>query len=74
MASSAEAQQLPDLITLQAPQLDAVAKELTSQRSAAAQAEARSSLSFVDTKLLTKPNVYSGVLDGKELGQRGGSK
>ena len=66
MASSEEVQQLRELIILQASQLEAVAKELTSQRSAAAQVEARSSLSLVDTKLLTKPNVYSGELDGKE--------
>ena len=67
MASSEEVKQLRELITPQASQLEAVAKELTSQRSAVAQDEARSSLSLVDTKPLTKPNVYSGELDGKEL-------
>ena len=66
MASSEEIQQFRELIKPQASQLEAVARELTSQRSASAHVEARSSLSLVDTKILTKPNVYSGELDGKE--------
>ena len=61
-----EVQQLRDLVALQTAQIDAIAQQLTSQRAATAQTEARSSLSLVDTKLLTKPNVYSGEQDGKE--------
>ena len=66
MATAEEIQQLKDLITLQAAQLDAVAQELTAQRTATAQTKVRAGLSLVDTKLLTKPNVYSGEHDGKE--------
>ena len=70
MASAEEVHQLRELIALQGAQLDAVAHELTTHRAtatqAAAQAEARSSLCLVDTRLLTKPNVYSGEHDGKE--------
>ena len=55
-----------DRVALQAAQLDAVAQELTAQRTATAQTEVRAGLSLVDTKLLTKPNVYSGEHDGKE--------
>ena len=66
MATAEEIQQLKDLITLQAAQLDAVAQELSAQRTATAQTEVRAGLSLVDTKLLTKPNVYSGEHDGKE--------
>ena len=65
MATSDEVQQLQELMTLQASQLEAVAKELTSQVSAATQAKARSRLSLINTNLLTKTNVYSGELDGK---------
>ena len=57
MTTSDKVQQLREWITLQASQLEAVVKELTSQVSAATQAETRSSLSFVDTNLLTKTNV-----------------
>ena len=66
MATALEIQQLKDLITLQAAQLDAVAQELTAQRTATAQTEVRAGLSLFDTKLFTKPNVYSGEHDGKE--------
>ena len=66
MATAEEIQQLRELVTLQAAQLDAVAQELTAQRTATAQTEVRAGLSLVDTKLLTKPNVYSGEHDGKE--------
>ena len=65
-ATADEVQQLRDLVALQTAQIKAVAQELTSQRAATAQTEARSSLSLVDTKLLTKPNVYSGEQGGKE--------
>ena len=66
MATAEEIQQLRELVALQAAQLDAVAQELTAQRTATAQTEVRAGLSLVDTKLLTKPNVYSGEHDGKE--------
>ena len=65
-ATADEVQQLRDLVALQTAQIEAVAQELTSQRAATAQTEARSSLSLVDAKLLTKPNVSSGEQDGKE--------
>ena len=55
----------PD-ITLQAAQLDAMAQELTAQRTATAQTGVRAGLSLADTKLLTKPHGYSGEHDGKE--------
>ena len=55
-----------ELVTSQAAQLDAVAQELTAQRTVTAQTEVRAGLSLVDTKLLTKPNMYSGEHDGKE--------
>ena len=62
MATSDEVQQLRESMTLQASQLEAVTKELTSQVSAATQAEARSRLSLINTNLLTKTNViYVGV-------------
>ena len=66
MATAEEIQQLRELVTLQAAQLDAVAQELTAQRTATTQTEVRAGLSLVDTKLLTKPNVFSGEHDGKE--------
>ena len=66
MATAEEIQQLNDLVALQAAQLDAVAQELTAQRTATAQTEVRAGLSLVDTKLLTKPNVYSGEHEVKE--------
>ena len=66
MATAEEIQHLKDLITLQAAQLDAVGQELTAQRTAKAQTEVRAGLSLVDTKLLTKPNVFSGEHDGEE--------
>ena len=66
MATAEEIQQLSELAALQAAQLDAVAHELTAQRTATAQTEVRAGLSLVDRKLLTKPNVYSGEHDGKE--------
>ena len=66
MATTEEIQQLKDLAALQAVQLDTVAQELTAQRTATAQTEVRAGLSLVDTKLLTKPNVYSGEHEGKE--------
>ena len=53
-------------MALQTAQLDAVTKELTTQRAASTQAEVQSCISLVDTKLLTKPNVCSGEHDGKE--------
>ena len=66
MATAEEVQQLRDTITLQTFQLDAVTQELTAQRAATAQTEVRAGLSLVDTKLLTKPNMYSSEHDGKE--------
>ena len=66
MALADEVQQLREMIALQTAQLEVVAQELTTQRAATAQAEVRSDMSLVDTKLLTKPNVYSGEHDGKE--------
>ena len=66
MATDDEVQQLRDMITLQTAQLDAVTEELTAPRAATAQTEVRASMSLVDTKLLTKPNVYSGEPDGHE--------
>ena len=66
MATAVEVQQLRDNDTLYKAQLDAVTQELTAQRSATAQTEVRAGLSLPDTKLLTKPNVYSGEHDGKE--------
>ena len=66
MATPEEIQQLRELAALQAAQLEAVAQELNAQRTATAQTEVRAGLSLVDTKLLTKPNVYSGEHDGKE--------
>ena len=66
MATADEVQQLREMTALQTAQLKAVTQELTTQRAATAQAEVRSGMSLVDTKLLTKPNVYSGNHDGKE--------
>ena len=66
MATADEVQQLRDMTTLQTVQLDAVTQDLTAQRAATAQIEVRAGLSLVDTKLLTKPNMYSGEHDGKE--------
>ena len=66
MATAEGIQQLRELVALQAAQLEVVAQELTAQRTATAQTEVRAVLSLVDTKLLTKPNVYSGAHDGKE--------
>ena len=66
MATAEEVQQLRDMIAMQTFQLDAVTQELTAQRAATAQTEVRAGLSLVDTKLLTKPNMYSGEHDGKE--------
>ena len=66
MATSEEVEQFWHLSAFQATQLKPVAQELTTHRTAAAQAEVRSGMSLVATKLLTKPNVYSGELDGKE--------
>ena len=66
MTTGEEIQQLKDLVVLEAAQLDAVAQELTAQGTATAKTEVRAGLSLVDTKLLTKPNVYSGEDDGKE--------
>ena len=66
MATPEEIQQLRELVALQVAQLEAVAQELNAQRTATAQTEVRAGLSLVDTKLLTKPNVYSGEHDGKE--------
>ena len=57
---------MKDLVALQAAQLDAVAQELTAQRTATAQTEVRAGLSLVCTKILTKPNVYSGEHECKE--------
>ena len=65
MATPEEVQQLRELVALQAAQLEAVAQELNAQRTATAQTEVRAGLSLVDTKLLTKPNVY-GEHDGQE--------
>ena len=66
MATPEEIQQLRELAALQAAQLEAVAQESNAQRTATAQTEVRAGSSLVDTKLLTKPNVYSGEHDGKE--------
>ena len=66
MATAEELQQLRELVTLQAAQHDAVAQELTAQRTATAQTEVRAGLSLVVTRLLTKTNVYSGEHDGEE--------
>ena len=74
MATPEEIQQLRELAALQAAQLEAVAQELNAQRTATAQTEVRAGSSLVDTKLLTKPNVYSGEHDGKDDGQHGRSK
>ena len=60
MATADEDQQLREMTALQTAQLDAVTQELTAQRAATAQTEVRAGLSLLDTKLLTKPNVYSG--------------
>ena len=49
MATAEEIQQLRELVTLQAAQLDAVAQELTAQRTVTAQTEVRAGLSLVDT-------------------------
>ena len=68
MATADEVQQLMDMITLQTVQLDAVTQELTAQRAATAQTEVRAGLTLVVTKLLTRPNMYSGEHDGKERG------
>ena len=66
MATAEEIQQMRDLVAFQAAQLDAVAEEFTTQWAATAQAEVRSGMSLVDTKLLTKRNMCSDELDGKE--------
>ena len=66
MATAEEIQQLRELVALQAAQLEAVAQELTAQRTATAQTEVRAGLILVETKLLSKSNVYSGEHDGKK--------
>ena len=53
-------------MALQTAKLEAVTPEVATDRAATAQAQVRSSMSLVDTKLLTKPNVYSGEHVGKE--------
>ena len=42
-----------------------MAQELTAQRTATAQTEVRACLILIETKLLTKPNVYAGEHDGR---------
>ena len=66
MATAFEVQQRREMMALQTADLDAVTEELTTLRAASTQAEVQSCISLVDTKLLTKPNVYSGEHDGKE--------
>ena len=60
MVTGEELGQLRDLIALQ------TAQELTTQGTVTAHAEVRSGKSFVDAKLLTKSNMYSGEHDVKE--------
>ena len=66
MATADEVQQLRDMIALQTAQLDAVTQELTAQRGATGQTGVRAGMSFVDAKLFTMPNMYSGEHDGKK--------
>ena len=66
MASAEGTQQLKEMTALHAAQLEALIQELTTQQAATAEAEVQSGMSLVDTKLLTKPHMYSGEHDGKE--------
>ena len=65
MPTTEEVQQLREIV-LQEAQLEAVTQELPTQQTASAQAEVRSRMSLVHTKLLTKPNMFSDEHDGKE--------
>ena len=53
-------------MALQMAHLDAAAQELITRRAATAQAEVPSGMSLADTKLLSKPCMYSGEFNGKE--------
>ena len=73
MAPAEETQQLREMTALHAAQLDALIQELTTQRAATAEAEVRSNMSLVDTKLLTKPHMYSSTME-KNDGRCGRSR
>ena len=53
-------------ITLQTAQLEAVVQGTMTQQAKMTQGQVRSSVSLVDTKLLTKQNAFSGKQDGQE--------
>ena len=52
--------------TSRTAQVEAVARELATQQATITQGEVRSSVSLVDTKLVTKQNAFSGEQDGQE--------
>ena len=55
-----------DWKTLQTAQLEAVVQGTMTQQASMTQGQVRSSVSLVDTKLLTKQNAFSGEQDGQE--------
>ena len=60
------AQEMRDWITLQMAQLEEVVQGTTTQQASMTRGQVRSSVSLVDTKLVTKQNAFSGEQDGQE--------
>ena len=60
------AQETRDWKTSRTAQVEAVARELATQQATMTQGQVRSSVSLVDTKLVTKQNAFSGEKDGQE--------
>ena len=60
------AQETREWKTSRTAQVEAVARELATQKATMAQGEVRSSVSLVDSKLVTKQNAFSGDQDGQE--------
>ena len=60
------AQEMREWITLQMAQLEAVVQGTMTQQASMTQGQVRSSVSLVDTKLVTKQNAFSGEQDGQE--------
>ena len=60
------AQEMREWITLQIAQLEAVVQGTMTQQASMTSKQVRSSVSLVDTKLVTKQNAFSGEQDGQE--------
>ena len=63
------AQETREWKTSREAQVEAVARELVTQQATMTQGEVGSSVSLVDTKLVTKQNAFSGQQDGQERGR-----